>query len=115
MGHMIKTGIDLLDIKGFEKSASNRFFVDKVFHPSETKDLTKLASIFAIKEACIKALEISSNNWLEIEVKYKKSGKPIISLGKGITPKDLISIDCSLSHDANLIIANVILLLEHKQ
>jgi phosphopantetheinyl transferase (holo-ACP synthase) len=82
-------------------------FLQKVFHPSEIKT-GKYASIFALKEATFKALEISPR-WLEVEVQYKKNGKTVIALSNEILPNKAIQIGCSVSHEKGLTIASVIL------
>jgi phosphopantetheine--protein transferase-like protein len=101
---MIKHGIDMIEDV---RIPSDEDFLKKVFHPSEIKK-GKLASVFALKEAVFKALEITPR-WLDVEIKYKKSGKTEIILSNKIKPKNLKSIDCSVSHEKCLTIASVVL------
>lgn len=97
----IMHGIDLVDDSKVEANS-------KVFHPSELAS-NKLPSIFALKEAVIKALGIKSHNWLEIEVEYS-SGIPQIKLSKQIEPAGFKSITCSVSHENGLTIGSVIII-----
>ena len=102
----IKIGIDIVEIKRFEKFIENKEFLEKVFHPSELKDssLEHLAGIFAAKEAFFKALKVFPN-WLAVEVINKKSGEPKINTNiSGIA-----DIDLSISHEKSYAIANVVL------
>lgn len=105
---MIKIGSDLLYIKRFEKNLDNPSFLDKVFHISELKHKNKLASMFALKEATMKALG-KKTNWKNILVTYDKHGKPNVSLNDAIKPKNLKEIQCTVSHDKDYLQAFVIL------
>ncbi len=97
---VIKCGNDAVSDERIEKHIGDKDFLERIFQPSEihNNNARKLSGIFALKEAVFKALEIQSNNWFEIEVVYKTSGKPTIKLSDAVTPKGLISIDCSVSH-----------------
>ena len=111
----IKVGIDLVSDKRIRNNLTNKIFLNKIFHPSEQKLTNKLASIFALKECVFKALSISSQNWLEIEILYNKDGKPSVHLSNQIKPHNLISIDCSVTHENELTQGIVILLLKEEQ
>lgn len=104
---IIKTGIDLIEDSRID--VKNKLFLERIFHPSEIK-LRKFASIFALKECIFKALEIKPC-WHEVEIKYANN-KPFIILSEHIKPKELISVDCSVSHENGLTIANVVMLLK---
>lgn len=99
-----------------KKSLDNANFVKRIYHKSEIYDLNlkKQASIFALKEAVFKALDMSSENWLEIEVSYSKTGRPLITLSNEIKPNNLISLDCSVTHENGLTQVIVIMLLDEK-
>lgn len=104
---MIRNGIDILNIERFKKLNQN--IKDRIFSKKELnfKDIRKLAGIFALKEAFFKALDIKVE-WLEIEVLYKKTGKPYFNISNKLN-KRINSIDCSLSHEDNYVIASVVL------
>ncbi len=105
---MIKTGIDIVINKRFEKLKYNESFLEKVFHISELKNRKKLIAIFALKEAVIKCLG-KKVNWKDIEVKIKEGKKSEIFLSKNIQPKNFKNIDGSISHDGEYTIAFVIM------
>ncbi len=108
---MIKTGIDFVLNSRIEKNINNPEFLKKVFHISELKNKTKLISIFALKEAVMKALE-KKTNWLDIEVSYN-SPKPSVTLSESIKPKKFKSMGSSISHDGGYTIAQVVIELEN--
>lgn len=103
---MIKVGIDLLYNPRFSKEVNNSSFLDKIFHSSELRHKNKLAGIFCLKEATMKALG-KKINWKEIEVKV--GGKPEVRLSNKVIPKGLMSIDASISHDGRYTIGIVIM------
>jgi phosphopantetheine--protein transferase-like protein len=80
-------GIDIVEIKRFSNKPyeTNKFFYEKIFHPSEIEHCLKrknaaecFAGKFAIKESVIKS--ISTNiNFLDILIDYLNS-KPIVTL-----------------------------------
>lgn len=109
----IRTGIDLVLNKRIENKLENKLFLERLFHPSEIRiaDVKKISAVFALKEAVIKALGVKPGNWLEIEVKRDRNGKPAIILGNKIKPKRLISADCSVSHEGGFTIAVVMFIL----
>jgi len=97
----MEIGIDLINIKEFEKRLSPQF-LSRVFLPSELKNKSKLASIFALKEAAMKTLG-KKINWKDIQVTYSKQGKPNIKI---LGNKNKFS--TSLSHDKDYLIAIVL-------
>ena len=107
---MIKTGIDLVHNKRFEKNLADEKFLEKVFHAFELKDKNKLASIFALKEATMKALG-KKVDWKEIEVSYRndKNGKPEIKLSEDIKPENFKGLDGSVSHDGEYTVSVIII------
>lgn len=105
---MIKIGCDLVLNSRLEKQLGNERFLKKVFHPSELKQAGKLAGIFALKEATMKALG-RKLNWLSIEVSAKDGRKPKIILANSIKPKNFRTIDGTLSHDGDYTIAFVVI------
>ena len=106
---MIKTGIDIVEIKRIKNLMENPKALSKIFNESEIEDTTsKLAGKFALKEAFFKASQIKIENWSEIVVKKRKSGKPYLVFDKNLV--EYKSIDCSISHDDNYAIAIVVIL-----
>jgi len=107
----LKTGIDLVYIPRIKKLLDNKHTLTKIFHKTELKRPSPehLAGIFALKEAFFKALKIKPK-WLSIEVINKKNGEPRINISNEIKINDLVSIDCSISHDNEYAIANVVIL-----
>lgn len=103
---MIRVGIDLVNNRRFSKYAENFAFLKKVFNASELKHKQKIAGIFALKEACMKALG-KKVGWKEIEV--VAGGKPKVSLSDEIRPQTLKCIDASISHDGDYTIGIVIM------
>lgn len=108
----ISCGIDLVEDKRFDTLMTDTSFIDKCLQPSEREIIEKLPTIFSLKEATIKALELPPDSWLEIEVTYCESGKTKIELSDSIKPSNLVSIDSSVSHEAGITVAQVFLLLE---
>ncbi|MEM4271389.1 MAG: 4'-phosphopantetheinyl transferase superfamily protein [Candidatus Pacearchaeota archaeon] len=106
---MIKAGIDLVLNKRLKKNLNNESFLKKVFHPTELKHpKQKLPGIFALKEATMKALG-KKLDWLDIEISAKSGRKPKIFLSETIKPKNLKSVDASLSHDGDYTIGIVVI------
>ena len=102
----IKTGVDIVYIPKFENLMKNETFIKKVFHTSEHKNYKSesLAGIFAAKEAFFKALN-KKPDWLKIEIKKEKSGRPFIIQNE----LEVEDIDLSISHDNDYAIAQVII------
>lgn len=105
---MISIGTDIVYIKRLEETK----FSEKIFHQSEMRrnNSEHLAGIIAVKEACFKALRIKPR-WLEIEVKYKKSGQPYLVFSSELESK-IKSYSCSISHDGEYAVAVVIFYLK---
>ncbi len=78
----------------------------KIFHKTElnkSKPET-LAGIFAAKEACKKVF--NDLDWLDIEIKKKKNGKPVLILNDELI--EFTNSDLSISHDGDYATAIVI-------
>lgn len=95
-------GIDLLNIKEFKTKLDSPEFLKKVFHPNELRHKYQLPSIFALKEATIKAIG-KKINWKNIEISYTSAGKPLVQVINNAS-----KFSCSVSHDKNYLIAIVI-------
>jgi len=109
---IIKCGIDIVEDRRIMKLGNQSNFINKLLHPSERKFKDKLPSIFSLKEATIKALELQLPSWLEIEIVYNINGKTNIRLSDSIKPKGLISIDSSVSHESGITVAQIVILLD---
>ncbi|MFH1542506.1 MAG: holo-ACP synthase [bacterium] len=115
-------GIDIIEIERIKDAVSKygQNFLAKVYTPHEIKYCSKssayripeLAVRFAAKEAYAKALGTGISglgrgntgvNWLDIEVKNNKAGKPMIAF-KGQLQDDVA---ISLSHSRDNAVATV--------
>lgn len=103
---MIQCGVDLVLKSRIEEKIEEPAFLKEVFHPSELKHRGKLASIFVLKEAVMKALG-RKVDWLLIEIQYSKNGKPEIILAADVM-KGIKGIDGSVSHDGEYIVGFVV-------
>jgi len=112
----IKCGTDLVFDKRIEEQLKNKTFLERVFHPSELRNLQTqtLAGIFAVKESVLKALALSTEHWHDIEVIHGKNGKARVHLSAVIKPPNLVSLDCSISHEQGYTLAFVVLLLRNE-
>lgn len=110
----VRTGCDLVAHERMERLLKIPDSVAGVFNPSELgyKRTSKIAGIFALKESTIKALDLTTDNWLDIEITYSDTGRPIIKLSKHIRPDNLVSIDGSVSHEDRLSIGSVVVLMQ---
>jgi holo-[acyl-carrier-protein] synthase len=106
---IIKTGIDLTKNDRILSKIEDKEFLKRIYHPSELELKNKLVSIFCLKEAVFKALNIKVC-WHDTEIKYENN-KPIITLSNRIKPENLESIDCSISHEDGFTIGLVVILL----
>lgn len=108
----IKIGCDIVEVSRIEKMMSQPDAIKKIFHPSETTkfEAEHLAGIFAVKEAAFKALGIRSNSWLSMEVRPDAQGKPGLIFANDLNLSEIISLDCSISHDGGFAFAVVSIL-----
>ena len=109
----IRFGSDIVHIPKFEKTLrkSREYFIENVFWPEEMEyaKVQRLSSIFAAKEATIKALGLKAGQWRDIRVAYKESGKPYLAKfpqAKGKQKK--WKHELSISHDGDYVIANIV-------
>lgn len=66
-----------------------------------------IAGLIALKEAAIKALGLTADDWLEVVI-TRSGSKPNIQL---LNPDEsIVSMDCSVSHDGEYAVANVTIL-----
>ena len=90
--HIIGNGVDIIKNSRINNSLKTKGFLNRIFTEKEIKQGTKLknkinfyAKRFAAKEAFVKAIGTgfrSDINFIDIEIKNYKNGKPYISLSK---------------------------------
>ena len=90
--HIIGNGVDIIKNSRINNSLKIKGFLNRIFTEKEIKQGRKLknkinfyAKRFAAKEAFVKAIGTgfrSNINFIDIEIKNYKNGKPYISLSK---------------------------------
>ena len=90
--HIIGNGVDIIKNSRINNSLKTKGFLNRIFTEKEIQQGTKLknkisfyAKRFAAKEAFVKAVGTgfrSDINFIDIEIKNYKNGKPYISLSK---------------------------------
>ena len=90
--HIIGNGVDIIKNSRINNSLKTKGFLNRIFTEKEIQQGTKLknkinfyAKRFAAKEAFVKAIGTgfrSDINFIDIEIKNYKNGKPYISLSK---------------------------------
>ncbi|MCK5025143.1 MAG: holo-ACP synthase [Nanoarchaeota archaeon] len=111
----IKTGVDIVYIPRVGKLMENEGFIKKAFHASECRNYSAehIAGVFAAKEAFFKAIG-KKPDWLKVEVKNQKTGRPRIIMSDELKEKHKIEdIDVSISHDKDYAIAAISILIKN--
>ena len=90
--HIIGNGVDIIKNSRINNSLKTKGFLNRIFTEKEIQQGTKLknkinfyAKRFAAKEAFVKAIGTgfrSNINFIDIEIKNYKNGKPYILLSK---------------------------------
>jgi holo-[acyl-carrier protein] synthase len=90
--HILGNGVDIIKNSRINKSLKIKGFLNRIFTEKEIQEGKKLknkinyyAKRFAAKEAFVKAIGTgfrSDINFIDIEIKNYKNGKPYISLSK---------------------------------
>lgn len=120
---MLGIGIDICDVKRFDRLKDNENFIKKVFSDEEIEVCFKrknvsqcLAARFAAKEAFLKAIGTGIGNGISIKdiiIKKDNSGRPVIQLhGKAKEYYEKINcgdIHLSISHEKNIAVAMVVI------
>jgi holo-[acyl-carrier protein] synthase len=105
-------GIDIVEIKRFlnKPYETNKFFYEKIFHPSEIENCLKrkntaecFAGKFAIKESVIKSISININ-FLDILINYLNS-KPIVTLINNSSYAFLVSLTHETTNAVSVVIS----------
>ncbi len=116
-------GIDTIDVVRMEKFVQNETSLARYFTPDEAAYVTKtvnrtmrLAGIYCVKEAFLKALGIGMFNGVElneIEVVHDKSGRPSLKLTENarmmMIAKGVTKADISITHTFDIAMAVCIL------
>ncbi len=114
----IKVGTDILDKRRFLKSCKSggNTFLEKLFTPYEQRENSQeqLASIFCLKEALVKALELPNSSWLNINTTRKDNGKVDCSFTNEDIARRILSLDTSISHEREMIIAVAVVIIDNK-
>lgn len=109
----MKVGIDMVEANRFsmiKKEHYPKIFTKKELEYALEKNVPmRLASIFAVKEAFLKAVGIGlyhGIDLLDMEVQHLSSGKPILVLSQEVKKQyDLGAIDISISHTKDCCVA----------
>ena len=90
--NIIGNGVDIIKNSRVNESIKTKGFLNRIFTKNEIKQASKLknkinffAKRFAAKEAFVKAIGTGFRyniNFIDIEIKNHKNGKPYISLSK---------------------------------
>lgn len=116
MRMVIKTGTDITYENRFLTSLKRgkAVFLQSLFTAQEIRQNSELqlASIFCLKEAVMKALEMPHDSWLNISTDRTESGKVMCSILDRKTASTIKSLDTSISHDGGLIIAVAVALID---
>jgi phosphopantetheine--protein transferase-like protein len=104
----ISVGNDIVYIPRV-KSLISSGSLGKILLPSEIKrsSLDHIAGRIALKEAAIKALGLTVDDWLNIVI-VQEANRPSIQLLN--EQPDVLSMSCSISHDGDYAFATVIVL-----
>ncbi len=119
VGHrrmIIGVGIDVVDIERFGESLTRTPGLSaRLFTPAEaSRPLASLAARFAAKEALAKALGAPVGlHWHDAEVVSEASGRPLMEMRGSVLARaselGVVSVHVSLSHDAGIASAVVVL------
>ena len=123
-GIQVRTGVDIVPVSRVARLLEeNPAIVDSLFTAREIsycrskprKCYEHIAARFAAKEAVFKALSARPEqrmSWTEVEIINELSGRPCVVLhgdtALSVQRSGLISLDISLSHTADLAIAQVV-------
>jgi holo-[acyl-carrier protein] synthase len=113
---VIGVGIDVVDIERFGESLDRTpGLAARLFTEAEVaRPLTSLAARFAAKEALAKALGAPVGlAWHDAEILSEESGRPVLEMRGSVRKRaeelGVVSVHVSLSHDAGIASAVVVL------
>jgi holo-[acyl-carrier protein] synthase len=113
---VVGVGIDVVDVSRFDAALRRTpGLTSRLFTPAEaTRPPASLAARFAAKEALAKALGAPGDlEWHDAEVVSESSGRPRLELRGSVAARaaevGAVSVHLSLSHDAGIASAVVVL------
>ena len=113
---IVGVGIDVCDVERFGLSLERTPGLStRLFTPAEaTRPLASLAARFAAKEALAKALGAPAGlHWQDAEIVSESSGRPRLKMRGSVLARaeslGVVSVHVSLSHDAGIASAVVVL------
>jgi len=110
----VACGVDTIDLTQIQSTLRDATQLQRMLHAGDAsrQDPEHIAGRIALKEATMKALGMPPGSWLDIFVHTHASGKPELSVSQ--PPHGLVSLDGSISHHGNLVIAFVVALFDDK-
>lgn len=113
---IVGIGVDVVDVTRFERSVSRApALLERLFADGERMlPVASLAARFAAKEALLKALgEVAGFRWTDMAVVGDRKAQPEFSLigsvAAAAASRDADRIHLSMSHDAGVAVAMVVL------
>lgn len=114
----VKVGIDILSKTRFLESVASgkEAFLEKIFTPQELRSNTheQLASMFCLKEAVHKTFELIPGSWHSIHLRRLENGKISCTISPDILSVSIVSLDTSISHEDEIIVAVTSAIVENK-
>lgn len=106
----IQTGVDIISLAAITSTLADPAQLARMLHPGDINrsEAEHIAGRIALKEAVIKALGLQAGSWLQIHIATADSGRPVISLAAD--QPGLLSLDGSISHHGDTVIAFVVAL-----
>lgn len=112
---MVRAGVDLVYLPKFDKTLKNgaeefirRVFTNEELNIKHRSEIVHLASIFAAKEAVMKALSLSADSWHDIIIKHDALGAPLVE----VSNQGIKNYSLSISHDGDYVIAQFVAIIK---
>lgn len=113
----VRTGVDIIDLKAAAKLLSDPQALGRMLSPCDIAEQRPehLAGRIALKEAVMKATGLAGSKgaWQMIHIRRANNGRPLITLDKN--PEGLVSIDGSIAHHGDYVVATVTALYENTE
>jgi phosphopantetheine--protein transferase-like protein len=108
----VACGVDIIDMRQIQSTLHDATQLQRMLNAGDISrhEPEHIAGRIAMKEATIKALGLSPGSWLDIHVHTRSSGKPELSVS--VPPQGLVSLDGSISHHGDSVIAFVVALFD---
>jgi phosphopantetheine--protein transferase-like protein len=111
---IIRTGVDVIDLKNAQNILDDPGVVSRMLSPHDIAGQSRehIAGRIALKEAVMKATDLVGikDAWKHIHIRRSTSGRPMITIDTPV--KGLASIDGSISHHGDFVVAMVTALYE---